>query len=287
MSLTTYMVQSKDVYHIAWEYGRLLQCDLIAALGDSDGLGALNPGECFQNSGGDTLWNSDEFLMYDQGAWAFPDNIITGPPPTVNHGGDVQSADVLVSSRTDGMLRLDEAGDKLKTIGLKIAANLGKKLRAKAAQMIAARIPGAYRYQALGFRAEARGNTYLRGAVDKLTQAVMSRKRRRVGIQRISTRNTRLKHGVIRFSWGWAWRGYRGNQPITAREWKRRYHIRLAKRRKTNRKGHPTGIHVPPLRRGHARPRKTVVLAGKHGTVTQPLNDWNRAEALQELLSDL
>ena len=284
MNLSNFMVQTKDVYHIAFEYARLLQCDLIASLGDTNGLGNVIPGTCLSSPGEGDVVTDDEFNPMLGGEWAFPERIVSGEPPSVHHGRGEQNADMEVSARSGGMMRLDQAGADLKSVCRSMARKVAQKLRSRAQQMLAKKIPGAYRFQALSFRASNRGEAYLRSAVSKLVQATMTPKRRRVGIQRISTRKAIAGYGVTKFSWSWAYRAAPGRQALPVHEWKARYYQRLAKRRKTQRKGVYRGITVPKTK--HGRPRHVVNLAKAHGTVSQPFSEWNASEAIDAIMAE-
>lgn len=286
MNLSQFMVDTKTVNQIITEYGRMLECDLVASVGATNGIGGIVPGQCYayDDFGNPQYVADDEYGQLDLGRWVYPDSIVHGDPPMVP-GGSEPNMEIIVAERSLGLMALDTAAEVLTGAMASIRTAAASSLRAKAAEIIGRRVPGGYRFQALSFRASHRGTHYAEFFLRKLCDSVRKKKKRRTGIQMISTRRAK-PIGWGTFSWRHCYRRYQGRPSIPAHVWLAQYRARLAKRRKTNRKGHKTGVHVPPTK--YPRPRVVWKPHGG-GTVGTWGDDYDASgayEQLKELIGD-
>ena len=279
VNLSQFMVDGKTVNQLIREYTRMVTCDLVASVGDTNGVAKVAPGQCWSTvyGGEDAYLVSDEYKELDAGNWTFPDAIIKAEPPSVPGGSDANTQ-VDVAERSLGLMPLDKAAEILAKAMMSVAGKFAANLFAQAAQKIGSRLPGGYRVQALAYRASWRGKHYAEFFMQKLCDSVHKKRKRRVGIQMISTRRSKPV-GWGTFSYRPCYRRYQGRPCLPRKLWLEHYYARLAKRNKSGRKGRRTGVKVPGTK--YPRPRKLFKPTGK-GTVGTWGDDYDSGEAFEQ-----
>lgn len=263
------VIRATDADQIAWEAFRELQVAIISAMGDqatpsmSGGAGTayVRRGSRFVNAGTVAGANVEWNLV---GQWAFPHTTSDAPDVTLDAGKADAEVIVTDEAKLFGLVKVSVFSEALRS-GLEGAARfILTKLLEQAGEKIASQKFGGYIRAALANRIPNLAQNVAWSAMAKIEGVALANRRRRVGIQIISTRSQR-PYGWSVFSGKPCYRFRRGRPALPASVWLSRYNARLKRRNKTGRHRKATGVTLPPTM--GPRPARAITGA-KRGKIT-------------------
>jgi hypothetical protein len=268
-SKRAYVLSTRAAHDIIQQMIHRWTLDTIASVGARKGVGSVAYGYAVVNRGGTRVQEPEEFS--DSNEWAVPSGDEMDPPQVTLKSEskmdvEVSESDVLGRSH---IITLHDACESAE----ETARNLYYQFLLNADKG-----KTTYRKFAVVARARFRMTTFLIICKEHLAESTYSKKRKRKGIQCISTRHTTIPPCSIGYHGGKpAWRQGRGRPALPVSAWMNAYEARNRKRRKTGLgKGKTRKPYTFKNRRKVTKPPPTYYPRPKHRRNLKCTSDGRR-----------